>query len=136
MASDSWSSFSDAWVVRQPGDYLARDVLATGDGRDQQDAVAIFNGAGFAAEKADVFVVEIHVQELANLALVVADVAAEIGEFGGELIQGFGNGDGATVNFRLAVGKAPEGRWDFNDHWHICCALSLWKFFAFAKRKF
>jgi hypothetical protein len=133
MASDSWSSFSDARVVRQPGDYLARDVLATGDGRDQQDAVAILDGAGFAAEEADVFVVEIHVEELANLALVVADVAAEVGKFGGQLVQCFSNRDGATVDFRLAVGKAPEGCWDFNDYWHICRSLSLWKFFAFAK---
>jgi hypothetical protein len=110
-----------------------RDGLAASDGRDQQDAVAILDGTGFAPEETDVFVIEIYVEELANLALVVADVAAEIGKFSGQLIQGFGNGDGATIDFRLAAGKAPEGRWDFDDYWHVCCSLSLRIFFPKAK---
>jgi hypothetical protein len=67
---------------------------------------------------------------LANLSLIVADVAAEIGKFSGQLIQGFGNRDGATIDLRLAVGKSSEGRWDFNDYWHICCSLSVWTFAA------
>jgi hypothetical protein len=106
---------------------------ATSDGRDEQDAVAVLDGAGFAAEEADVFVVEIYVQELANLALVVTDVATEVGKFGGQLIQGLGNRDGTTIDFGLAVGKSPEGRWDFDDYWHICCSLHL---DIFCKRKF
>jgi hypothetical protein len=56
--------------------------------------------------------------------LVVADVAAEVGKFSGQLIQSFGNGDGTTIDFRLAVGEASEGRWDFDDHWH-CFSLSI-----------
>jgi hypothetical protein len=101
-----------------------RDRLAASDGRDEQDAVAVLDGAGFAAEEADVFVVDVYVEELANLALVVADVAAEVGKFSGQLIQGFGNRDRATIDFRLAVGKAPEGRGNFDDYWH-CCSLSV-----------
>jgi hypothetical protein len=122
-------SFSEAcyFVNRfvKTADYLARNVLAAGDGRDEQDTVTVFDGAGFAAEEADVFIVEINVEELANLALVVADVAAEIGKFSGQLIQGFGDCDGATVHLGLAVGEATEGRWDFYDYWHVSCSLSF-----------
>jgi hypothetical protein len=119
MASHSWSSFSDAWVVRQPGDYLARDVLATGDGRDQQDAVAILDGTGFTAQEADVFVVEIHVEELPNLALIVAHVAAQVGKFGSEFVEGFRDSDGATVDFGLAVRETPEGGGNFDNYGHF-----------------
>jgi hypothetical protein len=107
------------------GDYVARDVLAARNGRNQQDAVAVLDGTGFAPEEADVFVVEIYVQELANLSLIVAHVAAEVGKFGGQLIQGFGNRYGTTIDFGLATGKSSEGRWDFDDYWHICCSLHL-----------
>jgi hypothetical protein len=107
------------------GDYVAGDVLAASDGRNQQNVVAILDGAGFPAEETDVFVIEVHVQELANLSLIIANVTAEVGKFGGQLIQGFGNRYGATIDFGLATGKSSEGRWDFDDYWHICCSLHL-----------
>src|SRR6266852_288420 len=91
---------------------------------NQQNAVTFLEGAGFAAEEADVFFVEIDVEELADLALVVADVAAEIGEAGGELIEGFGDGGGATVHLRGAVGEAAEGGGDFDGHGHWSLLLS------------
>jgi len=77
---------------------------------------AFLESAGFAAQEADVFFVEIDVEELADLALVVADVAAEIGEAGGELVEGFGDGRRATVYFwrarRCENGGKPLGfRW-------------------------
>src|SRR6266403_1099338 len=91
--------------------------LATaGDGGDEEDAVAFLEGAGFAAEEADVFFVEVHVEELADLALVVADVAPESGEARGECVEGFGDGGCATVYLRRAVGEAAEGGGDFDGH--------------------
>src|SRR5689334_22060367 len=53
---------------------------AASDGRDEEDAIAFLEGAGFAAEQTDVLFVEINVEELANLALVVADVAGQTGK--------------------------------------------------------
>ena len=103
---------------------------SAGDGGDEHDLVAVLEGVGFAAEEADVFVVEIYVQELANLALVVTDVATEVGKFGGQLIQGLGNRDGTTIDFGLAVGESPEGRWDFDDYWHVSHSLSISTFAA------
>ena len=84
--------------------------------------VAFLEGARFAAEEADVFVVEIDVEELANLALIVADVAAQIGEFGGEFVEGLRDGGGATVDFGLAVREAAEGGGDFDNYGHFHCS--------------
>src|SRR6266446_6989352 len=92
---------------------------------NQQNAVTFLEGAGFAAEEADVFFVEVDVEELADLALVVADVAAEIGEARGEFIEGFGDGGGATVYFGCAIGEAAESGGDFDGHWH-------WSFSSFS----
>jgi hypothetical protein len=92
---------------------------STSDGRDQEDAIAFLEGAGFATEEADVFFVEINVEELADLALVVADVAAEIGEARSEFVEGVGDGGGATVYFGRAVGEAAEGSGDFDRDGHF-----------------
>src|SRR5260370_36821503 len=94
-------------------------LAAAGDGGDEKDAVAFLEGAGFAAKKADVFFVEVDVEELADLALIVADVAPEIGEAGGKLVEGIGDGGRATVYVRGAVGEAAGGRGDFDGHWHL-----------------
>src|SRR6266478_2841793 len=91
-------------------------LAAAGDGGNEEDAIAFFEGAGFAAEEADVFFVEIDIEELADLALIVADVAAEIGEAGGKLVEGIGDGGRATVDFRRAVGEAAEGRGNFDGY--------------------
>src|SRR2546421_10365293 len=76
--------------------------------RDQQDTIAFLEGAGFAAEEADVFFVEIDVEELADLALIIANVTGEIGETGSEFVEGVGDRGRATVHFRGAVGEATE----------------------------
>src|SRR6266403_1733102 len=100
-------------------------LAAAGYRGNQQNAIAFLEGAGFAAEEADVFFVEINVEELADLALIVADVAPEIGEARGEFVEGFGDGGCATVYFRRAVGEAAEGGGDFDGHWHVLLSLAL-----------
>src|SRR6202035_4848230 len=94
-------------------------LASASDGGDEEDAVAFLEGAGFAAEEADVFFVEVDVEELADLALVVADVAPEIGEARSELVAGFGDGSRFSVYFRRAVGEAPECGGDFDGDGHL-----------------
>src|SRR6266852_582372 len=94
-------------------------LAAAGDGGDEKDAVAFLEGAGLAAEEADVFFVEVNVEELADLALIVADVAPEIGEARGKLVEGIGDCGRATVHFRRAVGEAAEGCGDFDGDCHL-----------------
>src|SRR5437879_3265677 len=100
------------------GSRIRSGLAAPGDGGDQKDAIAFLQGAGFAAEEADVFFVEVDVEELADLALVVADVAAELGEAGSKLVEGVGDGGRATVHFRRTVGEAAEGRGNFDGYGH------------------
>src|SRR5260370_34892022 len=85
---------------RQAGRRAGGDgaLAAAGDGRNKGDAIAFFEGAGLAAKEADVFFVEIYVEEPANLALILAEVARKIGEARMGLVDGFGAGVGATVN--------------------------------------
>src|SRR5216684_5463296 len=92
---------------------------------NQQDPIAFLERAGFAAEEADVFFVEVDVEELADLALIVADVAREIGEARSELVESFGDRGGATVHFGCAIGEAAESGGDFDGHWH-------WSFSSFS----
>lgn len=73
--------------------------LAAGDGGNEEDAVAFLEAARLAAEEADVFLVEINVEELADLALFIANVAREGGELRGQIVEGFGDGRGTTVVF-------------------------------------
>src|SRR5260370_40732779 len=92
---------------------------STGDGGDQEDTVAFLEGAGFAAQEADVLFVEIHVEELADLALLVAGVPPESGRARGKLGERVGDGGRATVYFRRAVREAAESRWNFDRHWPL-----------------
>src|SRR5260370_19213864 len=106
---------------RQAGRRAGGDgaLAAAGDGRNKEDAIAFFEGAGLAAKEADVFFVEIYVEELANLALIVADVARKIGEARSELVESFGDGSGATVHLGRAIRKAAEGGGNFDGNGHF-----------------
>jgi len=87
--------------------------------RDEENAIAFLESAGFPAQEADVFLVEIDIEELADLALVVADVAAESREAGSKLAEGFRDGGGTTVHPRRALGEAAERRRDFDRNEHF-----------------
>src|SRR6266849_2050073 len=118
--------------LRQEAESIARaptpgPILASRSSRnrrDEQNAIALLEGARFAAEEADVFFVEVDVEELANLALIVADVARESGEARGKLVEGVGDRGRATVHFRRAAGKATECRWDFDGYRHFLFSLA------------
>ena len=89
---------------------------------DEEDAVALLEGAGFSPEEPDVFLVEVDVEELPDLALVVANVAREVGESRGEFVESFGHRGRTTVYFRRAIGEATEGRGNFNRNGHLFVA--------------
>src|SRR5580698_5037879 len=97
---------------------LAALVGAAGDGGHEEDAVALFEGAGFAAEEADVFFVEVDVEELADLAGLVADVFGEVGELGRQLGQRGGDRRSVTVHLWRAVSEAAERGGDFDCYAH------------------
>src|SRR5580698_2764056 len=98
---------------------LAALVGTAGDGGDEEDAVAFFEGAGFAAEEADVFFVEVDVEELADLAGLVADVFRKVGEASGQLGQGGCDGGAVTVDLGGTVGETAERCGNFDGHAHV-----------------
>ena len=76
---------------------------------DQHDLVAILKGIRFAAQEADVFVVDVDVDEAPQLALLILDLGGERGE----VRVYVGNQRGQIGRFRgelfLPVGVADEG---------------------------
>src|SRR2546425_12664276 len=87
--------------------------------RDEENAIAFLESARFPAQEADVFLVEIDIEELADLALVVANLAAESREAGSKLVKGFRDGGGTTVDLRRALGEAAERGRDFDRNGHF-----------------
>src|SRR5713101_6058349 len=102
-----------------------RAGLAAGDGGNNHDAVAVLEAVGFAAEKADIFLVDIDIDELADAAGVVAEMPSHGGEFLPELGQQFGEGCRSAFDRRGAVREAAKGRGDFDDDSHFSALLQM-----------
>src|SRR5882757_10996239 len=80
-----------------------------GDGGDEHDLVAVLEGVGFAAEEADVFVIDVDVNEAAELAVFAFDLRGEgreclvdVGEEAGKISR-------SGIELLAAVGVAGEG---------------------------
>jgi hypothetical protein len=84
-------------------------LAAAGDRRDEHDFVAVLEDVGLAAEKADVFVVDVDVDEAAELAGVVLDLGGERGERAVDLGDQAGQVGGVAGQLLLAIGVPDEG---------------------------
>jgi hypothetical protein len=82
---------------------------ATGYGGDEHDLVAILEGVGFAAEEADVFVVNVDVDEAAKLAVFAFDLGGESRECLVDIGQKACEILGGGVEVFAAIGVAGEG---------------------------
>jgi hypothetical protein len=92
-------------------------VRTAGDGGDDGELVICGNGSRFFFRKiAEVFVVEVDVDEGAELAIVAEELLLQRGVLGGEV--GKDLSDCRTGNgYRLSSGgKGAERRWDVNVH--------------------
>ena len=81
----------------------------SGDGGDEHDFVAVLEGVGLAAEEADVFVVDVDVDEATELAGFVFDLGGERGERRIDLGDKAGEIGGFRGELLLAVGVAGKG---------------------------
>ena len=84
-------------------------AAAAGDRRDQHHLVPILKRVRIAAEETDVFVVDVDVDELAQLAVLVRDLGGERREGLIELGQQRGKVRCVGVEFLAAIGVAREG---------------------------
>jgi hypothetical protein len=91
---------------------------ATGYGGDEHNLVAILEGVGFAAEEANVFVVNVDVDEAAKLAVFAFDLGRESRECQIDIGQKAGEILGCGVKLFAAIGVAGEGggKSDFDGH--------------------
>src|ERR1700747_1706379 len=92
--------------------------LTACDRGHEQHAVAFPESTGFSAEEADVFLIQINIEELADLPAVVADVAREAGKPLGQRVQRFRNGRGSAVHSWGAVREAAKRGGNFNRNRH------------------
>jgi hypothetical protein len=103
------------FLIEALGGCLSR---AASYGGDEHDFVAVLEGVGFAAEEADVFVVDIDVDEAAELSVVAFDLGGERGECLVDISQKAGEVSGGGVEVFAAIGVAGEGcgKGDFDRH--------------------
>src|ERR1700722_15909770 len=94
-------------TTRERGTVVRR---ASGDGGDDADGVAVFGWGGFFREVTDVFVVDVDVDETAQLAVFGEEVLTQIAELRCESAQCFA--DGACADFGgVALARVnPERR--------------------------
>src|SRR5260370_12815658 len=85
-----------------------RKLHPSGNRRNQEHAIAFFERAGFAAEETDVLIVEIDVEELANLAAAGADVPRDGPAASRELLQALRDCSDARFNVLSPLGGATE----------------------------
>ena len=82
---------------------------AASDGGDEHDLIPILEGVGVAAQEADVFVVDVDVDELSQLAVLVFDLRGQSGEGLVQFSEQRGQVCGVRVELLAAIGVAGEG---------------------------
>ena len=82
---------------------------AARDGGDEHDLVAVLEGVGFAAEKADVFVVDVDVDEATELAVFAFDLRGKRGEGLVDVGEEAGEIAGGGVELLATIRVASEG---------------------------
>ena len=105
--------------ARDPAIHARRPILigkkgdlASSDGWNDADLVAVFHGSGFFLLEADVFIVDEDIHETANIALLVADTLDEAWVGGIEGVENVADVGSGGLNDFLIVGEFAQGRWD------------------------
>jgi len=102
------SGRDDASVVRHRLGSEGGLVGPAGDRGDEHDLIAVLELVGVAAEEADVFIVDVDVDEAAELAVLILDVLRERGELGVELGEQAGEVGGLGLKRLLSIGVAGQ----------------------------
>ncbi len=96
---------------------FSRDGRAAGDRRDDGERVGFFYRRIFlVVEVADVFVVEIDVDEGAQSSFIRVEMFAQLGELRGKGGERFGDGFRGDVDDGLTAGEGAEWSGDVNLH--------------------
>ena len=82
--------------------------LAAGDGGDDADLVAVFERGLAVLEETDVLLVDVDVDEAADLAFFIDEAFLDSGEAGLELVDGLADVGGVDFDQLLVVGQLAE----------------------------
>src|SRR5579864_7983464 len=99
---------------------------AAGDGGDDADGVAVFGGSGFFREVTDVFVVDVDIDETAELSLFGEEVLLQIAELRCESAQCFADGAGADFGGVALARVNPERSGNHDFHCHLLRSNRSW----------
>src|SRR5579871_2308648 len=99
---------------------------AAGDGGDDADGVAVFGGSGFLREVANVFVVDVDIDEAAELTVFSEEVLLQIAKLRCESAQCFADGRGADFGGVALAGVDPERGWNHYFHCHLLRSSRSW----------
>src|SRR5437764_10016657 len=91
---------------------------ASGDRRDDGQAVAFLHWGGFFLQVTNVLVVEINVDESAQLPVIGVKMAFQLAVLGDEGIQRLAHGGGAHLHAGALAGIRPQR--SGNMHLHLC----------------
>src|SRR5258708_36034846 len=92
--------------------------LAARDRWDDADFVAILQRSLLVLQKADIFLVDVNVDETAHIAFVVHQAFPDSRKAGLELGDGFADGGSRDLNHLFVVGKLAQWTGDSNFLWH------------------
>jgi hypothetical protein len=82
--------------------------------RHYRNVITVANGGRLLLQVANVFVIQVNIDERAQLAVFSVEMAPEIGMIGDEPAQGFSDGRTFHVNRRLLAGILPQRRGDMD----------------------
>src|ERR1035441_4244023 len=93
-------------------------ACAAGDRRYEQDLIAVLKGVRSAAQKTDVFLVHINVQEAPHLSGFIPQMGLEIGKLRVEGGKQLTKIRGFTSQVRRARRQPPQRSWNLNSNAH------------------
>src|SRR5258708_24857399 len=112
-------------------------LQAAGDGGDDRQVVVLADGGVETLAEADVGVVEVDVDELAELAGAVVETVVEARELDLEVLERQRHGRALHLDLRASVGQAAKWPWDADGDCHGCvlsCSARCWRVYRAPRR--
>src|SRR6266540_3495766 len=113
-----WTRAEIRWGIGRSGS------AASGDGGHDRDGVAVLEPRRPALQEADVFLVDVEIDEAAQLALLVDEALTESGELPLEVLHDVIDGAGLGLDLGVALGERSQRSRDPYHHGHAVSLLN------------
>ena len=109
---------SNLFVSQKSGSGFGQGACASCDARHDGESLAPFQAGRVILQVADVLIVDIYVDEAAQLALIIEQILLNVGILLGQMAQGIGHGRAAHFYRFFLAGELAQGGRD-QDFGHI-----------------